>query len=335
MIDIDVFCNKYKIDKNDLPIAWGNLVDIYKDYRERIPFFNSTATSIAEILRNNECVHSVKSRVKDPEHLLEKIIRKTMRKRENEPNYEINLGNYMNEITDLIGIRILHLYKDQAKIIDDFIRNSWDLAEIPTIYHRKGDSESNIKECSFNNKEHSAGYRSWHYLIKTQILKDKQIVEIQVRTIFEEGWSEIDHQLRYPYELDNQLLNEQLLVLNRLAGSADEMVSTIRNTKSSLYELNEKKHIQEQLVKELRDKLDKAEIQEQDKKFLEDKLKELENSQKQSPIPLFIKVDKGRLGLGYTISGGNIDSSYFCPNCGSLGPWNGARCMNCGVFSDD
>jgi hypothetical protein len=27
--------------------------------------------------------------------------------------------------------------------------------------------------------------------------------------------------------------------------------------------------------------------------------------------------------------------SWRCPTCGSMGPWSGARCMNCGHFSDD
>lgn len=28
-------------------------------------------------------------------------------------------------------------------------------------------------------------------------------------------------------------------------------------------------------------------------------------------------------------------SSWWCPTCGSYGPWVGARCMNCGHFNDD
>jgi hypothetical protein len=29
------------------------------------------------------------------------------------------------------------------------------------------------------------------------------------------------------------------------------------------------------------------------------------------------------------------DSSWRCPTCGSMGPWSGALCKNCGHFSDD
>ena len=60
------------------------------------------------------------------------------------------------------------------------------------------------------------------------------IAEIQVRTIFEEGWSEIDHKIRYPYDADNPVLGQFLVVFNRLAGSADEMGSFVKLLKRKL-----------------------------------------------------------------------------------------------------
>jgi len=46
---------------------------------------------------------------------------------------------------------------------------------------------------------------------------------LQVRTIFEEGWSEIDHKVRYPRQSNDPELGFLLAIFNRLAGSADEM----------------------------------------------------------------------------------------------------------------
>jgi hypothetical protein len=37
---------------------------------------------------------------------------------------------------------------------------------------------------------------------------------------------------------------------------------------------------------------------------------------------------------GYTPIGPNPDYSWECPACGSYGPWNGSRCLNCGRLSD-
>lgn len=67
-----------------------------------------------------------------------------------------------------------------------------------------------------------------HYLIKIPYLNRHYIAEIQIRTIFEEGWSEINHLHNYPCRAVEPILGESLCMLNNLAGSADEMASFIR-----------------------------------------------------------------------------------------------------------
>ena len=74
---------------------------------------------------------------------------------------------------------------------------------------------------------HPFGYRSVHYLLALKPSKNLMVAELQVRTIFEEAWSEIDHHIRYPYQADNPILGNYLEIFNRLAGSADEMGSFI------------------------------------------------------------------------------------------------------------
>ena len=57
-------------------------------------------------------------------------------------------------------------------------------------------------------------------------------MEIQGRTLFEEGWSEIDHDIVYPYFKDDEMLKDFSTLLNRLSGMADEMSSYFRRMKS-------------------------------------------------------------------------------------------------------
>lgn len=295
LISREDFFEKYnvKLKAEDVEkFNWDDLEKIYTNYIAQIPSLEAIAVTIAEILRADKNVHSVRTRINNPEHLIEKIIRKTMKKISENPTYEINLNNYTREITDLIGIRVLHLYKDQAYDIDKNIRETWDLHETPIIYYRKGDSQTSMTETTedisprFEVKEHEFGYRSWHYLIKVKPTRIEHITEIQVRTIFEEGWSEIDHQLRYPYELHNELLREQLMVLNRLAGSADEMVDTIRKNTLRQYELIEQNQKSEQLIKELKQELERvlhiAKVEGEEKKLLEEKVQQLEELQQKS-----------------------------------------------------
>ncbi|MDO5010981.1 MAG: GTP pyrophosphokinase, partial [Intestinibacter bartlettii] len=63
----------------------------------------------------------------------------------------------------------------------------------------------------------------------------------QLRTIFEEGYGEIDHQLRYSHDDDiPELLAQNLMLLNRIVGSSDEMASLINKLNQSFDEIEEK-----------------------------------------------------------------------------------------------
>ena len=61
-------------------------------------------------------------------------------------------------------------------------------------------------------------------------------VEIQARTLFEEGWSEVDHDIVYPYFKDDEMLTDFSTLLNRLSGMADEMSSYFRRMKEQRVE---------------------------------------------------------------------------------------------------
>lgn len=301
------FFKEYNVDEenyNKCGLLWTELSEIYTDYIMRTGSFTTVSTSIAEILRTNEEVHSVRSRVKDPEHLIDKIIRKTIRKHlAGNTDYKITVSNYETEITDIVGIRVLHLYKEQAGTIDQMIRNTWDLQETPTIYYRSGDiqSEEINSTNDFELKVHPDGYRSWHYLISTQTTKKPTIVEIQVRTIFEEGWSEIDHRLRYPSQLDNQLLNNQLLVLNRLAGNADEMVNSIIETLSTITLISKEKEDKEQIIKDLKFQLKNLnkDIGEEKLQPINENIRKLENTNNNSN---FLKTAIALNQMGETVT---------------------------------
>ena len=78
-------------------------------------------------------------------------------------------------------------------------------------------------------------YRSLHYIIKYK----GYYVEIQGRTLFEEGWSEVDHDIVYPYNKNNVMLKDFSTLLNRLSGMADEMSSYFRRmTEQNIREEN-------------------------------------------------------------------------------------------------
>ena len=118
------------------------------------------------------------------------------------------------------------LFKEDWIGVHKFIMEKYEkhLAEEPFAYIRLGDSPL-LYEGKVRIVEEKP-YRSVHYLIKDN---DGIYVEVQVRTLFEEAWSEIDHKLRYPYKLSNEMINAYLSIMNRSAGMADEMGTFINS----------------------------------------------------------------------------------------------------------
>lgn len=221
-------------------LDWSTLQDIAADHIVRSEDLRATASYFASAFQATDGVHSVRWRIKDPDHLVAKIIRK---KSERSEKYEnIGVDNYHTIITDLIGVRVLHLFKHEYEGIDLAIRAKWNLHETPPIHYiRTGDTTpQNFKKELFDEKPHPAGYRSIHYVLKTQPTIRECLVEVQVRTIFEEGWSEIDHKIRYPNFSDNALVNYFLTIFNRMAGSADEMGTFVKEL-SVAFALNDLK----------------------------------------------------------------------------------------------
>ncbi|WP_338567318.1 hypothetical protein V6L78_15750 [Pseudomonas canadensis] len=211
-------------------IEWETLIAIGLDYQRYGPQLREYAAMLARIVQQYDGVHSVRWRVKDTEHMLEKIIRK--RATNAEKYLQIDIKNYYSIITDLIGIRALHLFKNEALAIDAAIREHQQLidTEQPLVYTRKGDTvpEDVFPKDRFEHREHPAGYRSVHYIIQAQPQKRQVYAEVQVRTIFEEGWSEIDHRVRYPNFSSDKMVDIFLAIFNRLAGQADEMGSFVQ-----------------------------------------------------------------------------------------------------------
>ncbi|WP_139559809.1 RelA/SpoT domain-containing protein [Methylotetracoccus oryzae] len=226
-MELEAFLYKNRISEDDwkkAEIPFEELLRIESDYRLKVPHLNESAEFLVKVLQKCDQVHSVRWRVKDPEHVLEKIVRK---KASASPKYKnVSVENYAELITDLVGVRVLHLFKNEWLEIHHYIKESWVPVEAVVAYIREGDEGvvvESYRENGCDVQTHSAGYRSVHYIISMQPTLKKIISEIQVRTIFEEGWSEIDHKVRYRNFMDNKLVSYFLTIFNRLSGSADEM----------------------------------------------------------------------------------------------------------------
>lgn len=247
----EAFLSQYSISELDLEeakIGWEELSLIIKEYEKIDENLHALSKEfIDEYLYDIEKagIHSYRYRTKSVEHLVEKIIRK---RKENLKKFEkLDHTNFYKYITDLIGIRVFFLYRedwihfhqyitkhfennpelyinDRLEDFDEDV-NHYYISEKPKVYKRAGDTK--IYDRNEIDIIADGIYRSLHYIIKYK----GYYVEIQGRTLFEEGWSEIDHDIVYPYNTDDKMLKDFSTLLNRLSGMADEMSSYFRRMK--------------------------------------------------------------------------------------------------------
>lgn len=183
-------------------------------------------------------VHSLKSRLKDPEHLRDKLRRKTNKGK------IVTRESLFQQITDLAGIRVLHLHQEQFKIINEeimgkFKNGDWVMGEPPKAFTWDPETRDFFKGLNIETEVRESFYTSVHYLAKSNS-KDNICCEIQVRTLFEEIWGEIDHIINYPYTTESIACKEQLRVLSRLVSTGTRLSDSIfRSYKEHIENVNE------------------------------------------------------------------------------------------------
>lgn len=245
-MELNDFLSDYRIDEavwDRANIPWGDLLAIKKDYENRRPHLEEAAQYAVKVIQGFDGVHSVRWRVKDSLHLLEKIVRKRASSKPAKKYLNISVDNYLSAVTDLIGVRALHLFKTDILAIHPQIKSMWLLGEKPISYVRAGDKSAVItalESAGVKSKIHDAGYRSVHYILKMRPGISEMLIELQVRTIFEEAWSEIDHKVRYPNFSDNKQIEDVLTIFNRLSGGADELGGFIKELSLEFNDLGRK-----------------------------------------------------------------------------------------------
>ena len=161
---------------------------------------NYVENAVKNIIKSQSInVHEIIGRVKTVESLEGKVKRK----------------NYSNlaEITDLCGIRIITYFSDDVDKIAELISQEFEVDVENTIDKRKSEDPTKF------------GYVSLHYVVglkaentsPTLYGRFKNIkLEIQIRTVMQHAWAEIEHDLGYKSKED--IPDKYRRQFSRLAG---------------------------------------------------------------------------------------------------------------------
>ncbi len=192
------------------------LNEIKQQYEAKLPEYEQAKNRIQSLLESiisqkKIVVHAITGRVKAIDSYCEKA---------SDEKYK----NPIEEITDYIGFRIICYVQDDVEKIADIITKEFDIDEKNSI--------DKSKDLGINK----VGYRSNHFIAKMNatrlklpeysFLKDI-VFEIQVRTLLEHTWAEIEHDRNYKFH--GVLPEEIRRKLNLLSGVLEVVDDNFNN----------------------------------------------------------------------------------------------------------
>ena len=229
--------------ENRIP-AKIKIKNIYEDYT---PYLLELMNNIKSILVENISLSSqptYKGRIKNFQSYYKKLLRI-------KPKEAVNSDSLIC-LTDMMGIRVICAFLEDISVVQEQLQELFEVKEIEI----KGNSE-NFKEF---------GYESVHVLVSipekclpknvpSNITFPTDLVcEIQIRTILQDAWAEVEHELIYkteftPFDLP---LRRKLASINASLSLADIIFQEIRDYQKKLQsELNERRESFYQIADDL------------------------------------------------------------------------------------
>ena len=147
----------------------------------------------------------------------------------------LKAGSPAPVITDLIGIRIVCPFIEDMSMVEELIKTHFEVIEV----ERKG---------HYTFREF--GYESTHLLIKLppdiaekRGQTDCDVAEIQIRTILQDAWAEVEHELVYKAEFTpfDMPMKRKLAAVNASLSLADIIFQEIRDYQKNLNSQLEKR----------------------------------------------------------------------------------------------
>ncbi|MEE9903810.1 MAG: hypothetical protein K4305_00045 [Chlorobium sp.] len=191
-------------------------------YQKNLPFWedtlNDVSTAISNKIQAKELKYTLKKRVKSLESLNEK------------KQGLVNKGLLENQkIKDLLGLRIIVPFLEDVEQVVEIIKESFDVADI-------------------ERKSEALSYREFAYdSVHLEISLGDLCVElpefccysceIQIRTILQEAWAEIEHELVYKSNIefpDNRAIRKKMAALNANLVLSDMIFQEIRDKQKEL-----------------------------------------------------------------------------------------------------
>jgi len=160
---------------------------------------------------------TIKTRIKQFRSYYNKFIR------------QLNEGAVQPHITDLIGIRIVCPFIEDLHLVENLIKEHFEVTEVERKEHT-----TTFKEF---------GYEAIHLLIRipadiARVRGDTgcDVAEIQIRTLLQDAWAEVEHEIFYKAEFNpiDTPMKRKLAAVNASLTLADSVFQEIRDYQKRL-----------------------------------------------------------------------------------------------------
>jgi putative GTP pyrophosphokinase len=198
--------------------------EFYLENYQQLHSAEKAFRNLIYLLLTNSAIISlnrIESRIKERNECINKFNLKYRKELENN-NVDYKICDF---ITDLIGIRVITNYESDIEVAVNMLKENFEVISIT-------DKTSQLRQ-----KGDAFGYKGVHLDLKLLDIRatlpeyleiNKYRFEVQVRSLVQNAWSEIDHKLKYKKSLSEEL-KRRVISLAALFEVADREFDAIRN----------------------------------------------------------------------------------------------------------
>lgn len=214
-----------KLQKNEIKTLMQNYA---MPYRELMNYYRCAMMEVEtkfnvlneelSLQYDRNPIETIKTRLKSPESILEKLHRK---------NHPVTVDSIEQNLNDIAGVRVICAFPSDIYQLEEAFLKQDDIR----LVERK-DYIANPK---------SNGYRSLHLIVEIPIFlhdhKRLMRVEVQFRTISMDWWASLEHKIRYKKGLqESDHVDQELFECAKMSAELDSRMEKLQQFVGDLYE---------------------------------------------------------------------------------------------------
>ncbi len=214
-----------KLQKNEIKTLMQNYA---MPYRELMSYYRCAMMEVEtkfnvlneelSLQYDRNPIETIKTRLKSPESILEKLHRK---------NHPVTVDSIEQNLNDIAGVRVICAFPSDIYQLEEAFLKQDDIR----LVERK-DYIANPK---------SNGYRSLHLIVEIPIFlhdhKRLMRVEVQFRTISMDWWASLEHKIRYKKGLqESDHVDQEIFECAKMSAELDSRMEKLQQFVGDLYE---------------------------------------------------------------------------------------------------